>query len=80
MNWANRKVQAEAAVLEAEHLALLEGRTGRVQRVEAERRAELDAPAKAARARVEVDAAAEAAKRRIEAEGEAAAIFAKLEA
>ena len=75
-----RKVQAEAAVLEAEHLARAKAALAEAQRIEAERRAELEAPAKAERARVEVDAAAEAAKRRIEAEGEASAIFAKLEA
>ena len=76
----SRKVQAEAAVLEAEHLARAKAALAEAQRIEAERRAELEAPAKAARARVEVDAAAEAAKRRIEAEGEASAIFVKLEA
>ena len=50
------------------------------QRIEAKRRAELEAPAKAEKAKVDVEAEAEAAKRRIEAEGEASAIFAKLEA
>ncbi len=76
----SRKVQAEAAVMEAEHLARAKAALAEAQRIEAERRAALEAPAKAERARIEVDAAAEAAKRRIEAEGEAAAIFAKLEA
>jgi flotillin len=76
----SRKVQAEAAVLEAEHIARAKAALAEAQRIEAERRAALEAPAKAERARIEVDAAAEAAKRRIEAEGEAAAIFAKLEA
>jgi flotillin len=75
-----RKVRAEGAVLEAEHLARAKAALAEAQRIEAERRAELEAPAKAERARVEVDAAAEAAKRRIEAEGEASAIFVKLEA
>ena len=50
------------------------------QRIEAERRAALEAPAKAEKAKIEVEASAEAAKRRIEAEGEASAIFARLEA
>ena len=50
------------------------------RRVEAERRAALEATAKAEKAKVVVDAQAEAEKRRIEAEGEASAIFAKLEA
>src|SRR5439155_1416743 len=49
-------------------------------RVEAERRAAVEAPAKAEKARVIVEAEAEAEKRRIEAEGQAAAIFAKLDA
>ena len=75
-----RKVQAEAAVLEAEHLARAKAALAEAQRIEAERRAAFEAPAKADKAKIEVDAAAEAAKRRIEAEGEAAAIFAKLEA
>jgi flotillin len=75
-----RKVQAEAAVKEAEHLAQAKAALAEAHRIEAERRAQLEAPAKAEKARIEVDAAAEAAKRRIEAEGEAAAIFAKLEA
>ncbi len=75
-----RKVRAEAAVKEAEHLAQAKAALAEAQRIEAERRAQLEAPAKAEKARVEVDAAAEAAKCRIEAEGEAAAIYAKLEA
>jgi flotillin len=75
-----RKVQAEAAVIEADHIARAKAALAEAQRIEAERRAALEAPAKAEKAKIEVDAAAEAAKRRIEAEGEASAIFAKLEA
>jgi flotillin len=75
-----RKVQAEAAVLEAEHYARAKAALAEAERIEAERRAALEAPAKAEKAKIEVEASAEAAKRRIEAEGEAAAIFAKLEA
>ena len=75
-----RKVQAEAAVLEAEHTARAKAALAEAQRIEAERRAALEAPAKADKAKIEVEASAEAAKRRIEAEGEASAIFAKLEA
>ena len=45
------------------------------ERIEAERRAALEAPAKAEKAKIEVEAEAEAAKRRIEAEGEASAIL-----
>jgi flotillin len=75
-----KKVQAEAAVLEAEHLARAKAAIAEAQRIEAKRRAEVEAPAKADKARIMVDAEAEAAKLRIEAEGQAAAIFAKLEA
>jgi flotillin len=75
-----RKVQAEAAVLEAEHIARAKAALAEAQRIEAERRAALEAPAKADKAKIEVEASAEAAKRRIEAEGEAAAIFARLDA
>jgi flotillin len=75
-----RKVVAEAAVLEAEHLARAKAAIAEAQRVEAKRRAELEAPAKAEKAKIMVEAEAEAAKRRIEAEGEASAIFVKLEA
>ncbi|MBN2474542.1 MAG: flotillin family protein [Pirellulales bacterium] len=75
-----KKVVAEAAVLESEHLARAKAAVAEAQRIEAKRRAELEAPAKAEKAKIEVEAEAEAAKRRIEAEGEASAIFAKLEA
>jgi len=75
-----KKVTAEAAVLEAEHLARAKAAVAEAQRIEAKRRAELEAPAKAEKAKIEVEAEAEAAKRRIEAEGEASAIFARLEA
>ena len=50
------------------------------ERIEAEKRAALEAPAKAEKAKMIVDAEAEAQRRRIEAEGQAAAIYAKLEA
>ncbi len=50
------------------------------QKVEQEKRAELEAVAKADKARQVVDAEAVAQKHRIEAEGEAAANFARLEA
>jgi flotillin len=50
------------------------------ERIEAERRAEVEAPAKADKARTIVEAEASAERRRIEAQGEASAIFAKLEA
>jgi len=75
-----RKVQAEAAVIEAENLAQAKAALAEAKRVEAKQRAELEAPAIAQKARIIVDAEAEADRRRIEAEGQAAAIFAQLEA
>jgi len=75
-----RKREAEAAVLEAQHLAMAKAAMAEAQEIEAKRRAELEAPAKADKAKTIVEAEAEAQKRRLEAEGEAAAIFAKLEA
>jgi flotillin len=50
------------------------------ERVEAERRAALEAVAKAEKAKTIVEAEAEAERRRIEAQAQAAAIYAKLEA
>lgn len=75
-----RKRQADASVLEAEHKAQAVAAAALAERVEAERRAELEAPAKAEKARIVVEAEAAAEQKRIEAEGEAAAIYAKLEA
>ncbi len=75
-----RKREAEAAVVEAQNRAMAKAALAEAERVEAEQRAKLEAPAKAQKARILVDAEAEAEKRRLEAEGEAAAIFAKLEA
>lgn len=75
-----KKREAEAAVQEAQNRALAKAALAQAERVEAERRAALEAPAKAEKAKVIVEAEAESEKRRIEAEGQAAAIFAKLEA
>ena len=50
------------------------------ERVEAEKRAEFEAVAKAQKARILVEAEASAERQKIEAEGEARAIYAKLEA
>ncbi len=75
-----KKREAEAAVLEAEHLARAKAALAEAERIEAERRATLEAPAKAEKAKLIVDAEALAEQRRIEAEGEAKAIFARLEA
>ena len=75
-----RQRVAQAAVLEAQYLAQARAAEAQGKKIEAEKRAELEALAKAVKAQVIVDAEAEAEKRRIEAQGEAAAIFAKLEA
>ncbi len=75
-----RKRQAEASVQEAQNKAMAQAALAKALLIEAEKRAELEAPAKAAKARVVVEAQAEAEKRRIEAEGQASAIFAKLDA
>ena len=75
-----RKREAEAAVLEAQYNAETKAAHALSSKIEAEKRAEFEAVAKARKAQFIVDAEAEAEKVRIEAEGEAAAIFAKLEA
>ncbi len=75
-----RKREAEAAVIEIQNRAMAKAALADAERIEAEQRAKMEAPAKALKAKVVVDAEAEASKRRLEAEGEASAIFAKLEA
>ncbi|MEQ8848410.1 SPFH domain-containing protein [Botrimarina sp.] len=76
----SRKREAEAAVIEIQNRAMARAALADAERVEAEKRAELEAVAKAEKAKIIVEAEAEAQKRRLEAEGEAAAIYAKLEA
>ncbi|MEN8149632.1 MAG: SPFH domain-containing protein [Planctomycetota bacterium] len=71
---------AEAEVLQAQYAAQAQAALADAEKVEAQKIAELVAPARATKAKITVDAEAEKEKRRIEAEGEAAAIFAKLEA
>ncbi len=75
-----RKREAEAAVLEAQNRAMAKAALADAERIEAEKRAELEAVAKAHKAKIVVDAQAAADRQRIEAEGEASAIYAKLEA
>jgi flotillin len=75
-----RKREAEAAVQEAQNRALAKAALAQVERVEAERRAAVEAPARAEKAKAIVDAEAAAEKTRIEAEGQAKAIYARLEA
>lgn len=75
-----RKREAEGSVLEAQNRAMTKAAIADAERVEAEKRAQFEAVAKAQKATVLVEAEATAERRRIEAEGEAKAIFAKLEA
>ena len=71
--------EAEASVLAAQYKAETLAAVENARKIEAERRAQLEAPARAQKARVVVDAEAEAEKLRIEAEGRAAAIAAEAE-
>jgi len=75
-----RKRQAEASVQEIQNRAMAKAALAEAEKVEAEQRAKLEAPAKAQKAKQIVDAEAAAEKRRIEAQAEADAIFLKLEA
>jgi flotillin len=76
----SRRRQADAAVREAQYLAEAKAAEAEATKREAEKRAELEAVAKAEKAQTIVAAQAEAEQRRILAEGEASAIFAKLDA
>lgn len=75
-----KKREAEAAVQEAQNRAMAKAALAHAERVEAEQRAELEAPAKALKAKTIVEAEADAERRRVSAIGEAEAIYAKLEA
>jgi len=86
-----RRRQAEAEVLAAQYKAETAAANENAQKIEAQQRAQLEAPARAQKARIEVEAQAEAEKlkyeaggraeaRVIEAEAEAKAIYAQLEA
>jgi flotillin len=72
--------EAQAAVAEAGYLAEAKAMNALAQRIEAEKRGELEAVAKASKAKQIVDAEAQAEQTRIEAEGQAKATFAKLDA
>jgi flotillin len=72
--------EAQAAVAEAQYLAEAKAMQALAMRIEAEKRGELEAVAKAAKAKQIVDAEAQAEQTRIEAEGQAKATFAKLDA
>lgn len=75
-----RRKQAEASVMEIQNRAMAKAAIAEAERVEAEQRAKLEAPAKAQKARILVDAEAAAEKRLIEAKADADAIFLKLDA
>lgn len=75
-----RKREAEAHVQEIQNRAMAKAALAEAERVEAEQRAKLEAPAKAQKAKQIVDAEAQAERRMIEAKAEADAIFLKLEA
>ncbi len=75
-----KKREAEAAVQEAQNRAMAKAALAHAERIEAEQRSALEAPAKAQKAKTIVEAEAEASRRRVEAQGEAEAIYAKLEA
>jgi len=72
--------EAQAAVNEAQYLAEAKAMQALGVKIEQEKRAELEAVAKASKAKQIVDAEAQAEKTRIEAIGEASATFARLEA
>mgnify|MGYP001166836877 CR=1 FL=1 len=76
----SRKKEAEATVLEVQNRALAKTALAEAERVEAEKRAELEAPAKAEKARIIVEAEAEAERKRIDAKADADAIFVRLDA
>lgn len=75
-----KKRESEAAVLEIQNRAMAKAALAEAERVEAEQRAKLEAPAKAQRSKVIVDAEADAERVRINAKAQADAIFAKLDA
>ena len=75
-----RKREAEASVQESQNRAMARTALALLERVEAERRAELEAPARAEKARTIVEAQASAESQLILAQAEAQSIFLKLEA
>ncbi len=75
-----RKREADAAVREAQYHAEARAAEALAQKIEQEKRAELEAVAKAAKAKQIVDAEAQAQEVRIAANAEAAATFARMEA
>ncbi|QDV72835.1 flotillin family protein [Botrimarina mediterranea] len=74
------KREAEASVIEVQNRAMAKAALAEAERVEAEKRAEYEAVAKAEKARLIVQAEAEAERIKLEANANAAAVYAKLEA
>jgi len=72
--------EAQAAVNEAQYVAEAKAMQALAGKIEQEKRAELEAVAKASKAKQIVDAEAVAEKTRLEAIGQASALYAKLEA
>ena len=72
--------EANAAVLEAQYHAEARAAVAQGEKVEAEKRAQLEATSRAEKAKTIVDAEADAAMKKINAEAEATAIYAVLEA
>jgi flotillin len=66
--------------LEVQNRAMAKAALAEAERVEAEKRAQLEAPAKAEKARTIVEAEAEAERKRIDALAQADAMFARLDA
>jgi flotillin len=75
-----KKRESQAAVEEAQYRAQARAALAMAEKVEAEKRAALEAVAKAEKSKIIVDAEAAAERLRIEAEGQAKATFARLEA
>jgi flotillin len=67
-------------VLEAQYLAQARAAEAQAKKIEAEKRAELEALARAVKSQVIIEAEAEAERQRIGAQAEAAAMYARLEA
>ncbi len=75
-----RKREAEASVQESQNRAMARAALALLDRIEAERRAELEGPARAEKARTIVEAQAAAESQLIQATAEAQSIYVKLEA
>jgi flotillin len=75
-----KRREAEASVQQAGYIAQTAAALELAKKIEAEKRAEVEATAKAEKARIIVEAEGEAEKTRIQAEAAAGAVYAKLDA